>query len=90
MDRTLQLLTKWGATKQQASTITSSIDDALLEHIHESLLMAFNNPVNQQEFMGMHNNSEPFDGTTPLEYLAQNPARATSIAEHIKSIGMPW
>lgn len=90
MDRAQQLLATWGATEQQASTITSSIDDALLEHIHESLLMAFNNPVNQQKFMGMQNNNSPFDGATPLEYLAKNPTRATSIAEHIKSIGMPW
>ncbi|MEZ8235623.1 hypothetical protein AB6C62_19150 [Vibrio splendidus] len=86
MGRAQQLLATWGATEQQASTI----DDALLEHIHESLLMAFNNPVNQQKFMSMQNNNSPFDGLSPLAYIEQHPERARQIAEHVLSLGMPW
>lgn len=90
MDRAQQLLTKWGATEVQAITITSRVDDTLLEHIHESLLMAFNNPSNQQGFMGRKNNNSPFDGLTPLAYIEQHPERARQVAEHILSLGMPW
>lgn len=88
--RTQQLLTIWGATEEQVSKITAEIDDGLLKYIHESLLVAFNNPANQQKFMRMKNSNSPFNGTTPLEYLAKYPEQARQVAEHILSLGMPW
>ncbi|MDD1829644.1 hypothetical protein LRP52_46695 [Photobacterium sp. ZSDE20] len=90
MDRRTQLLTTWGATENQASRITAEIDDGLLEYIHESLLVAFNNPANQEKFMRMKNSNSPFNGTTPLEYLAKYPEQARQVAGHILALGMPW
>lgn len=90
MERMQQLLGTWGATEEQAKRISATIDDNLLESIHDSLLVAFNNPANQQKFMSMKNKNSPFNGATPIAYLAQHPEQARRVAEHIMSHGMPW
>ncbi len=90
MDRIQQLLDTWGATEEQAKRISDTIDDGVLEYIHDSLLVVFNNPANQQKFMCMKNKNSPFNGATPLAYLAQHPEHAREVAEHIISRGMPW
>lgn len=90
MDRIQQLLRTWGATEDQVKSIAAKVDEELLEYIHESLLVAFSNPANQQKFMSMRNQNAPFNGSTPITYLAQRPKQARQVAEHILKLGMPW
>ncbi|MEZ9919683.1 hypothetical protein AB4342_05915 [Vibrio breoganii] len=85
-----KILGTWGATEEQALRITSEVDQAAIEFIHEALLVAFSNPKNQNDFMGRVNNNTPFNGLTPLSYIVKHPERARRVAEHILSLGMPW
>lgn len=90
MDRVRQILGTWGATEEQALRITSEVDHAAIDFIHEALLVTFSNPNNQSGFMGRVNNNMPFNGLTPLSYIVRYPERARRVAEHILSLGMPW
>ncbi len=90
MDRAKGILGAWGATEEQVLRITAEADQAAIEYIQEALLIAFSNPKNRNGFMSRVNNNRPFDGLTPLSYMAQYPERSRQVAEHILSLGMPW
>ncbi|ELB2861401.1 hypothetical protein QNE90_001004 [Vibrio alginolyticus] len=85
-----KILRTWGATDDQVLKITGEADPAAIEFIHEALLIAFSNPMNQSGFMGRVNNNMPFNGLTPLSYISRYPEGARRVAEHILSLGMPW
>ncbi|MEH0676139.1 hypothetical protein H4F18_15355 [Vibrio scophthalmi] len=88
-----ELLTAWGANDEQIRDITLNDDmEALsnIQAIQDMLDATFINPTNRNGFMSMTNRNPPFNGLTPIEYLTKNPARAIDIAEHIRSVGMPW
>ncbi len=85
-----KILGTWGATEEQVLRITSEVDQAAIEFIHEALLITFSNPKNQTGFMSMVNSNMPFNGLTPLSYILRYPERARRVAEHILSLGMPW
>mgnify|MGYP000669295404 CR=1 FL=1 len=92
-DMARQILLDWGATEEQVCHITATSDMQTLselQDIHDMLFVVFNNPTNQRQFMSQCNRNSPFFGLMPLEFLTENPARATEIAQHIRSLGMPW
>lgn len=92
-DMARQILLDWGATEEEVCHITATSDMQALseiQDIHDMLFVVFNNPTNQRQFMSQCNRNSPFSGLTPLEHLTENPARATEIAQHIRSLGMPW
>jgi hypothetical protein len=83
-------LVAWGATEDQVRVIVAGADQATLDYIRGALLVAFSNSANQNGFMGKRNHNPPFNGVTPLAYLAEEPTRAKRIAEHLLALGMPW
>lgn len=87
---TEEKLVKWGASEQQVRSIISGADQAAIGYIRETLLMAFNNSANQNGFMVKINHNAPFNGMSPLAYLAEDPIRARRIAEHLLTLGAPW